>query len=375
MFKTQKMNFQKDLNTQNNLQLNNSNSNNFSSSNNKFIPLVQTSFPITEINKINGISTNDYQELIRPIPFPLFFSLNNTLWERNYLYNFNIGSNINNINLNRNIQNGNNIYGKKAQIINNDLYLPNFNIFENNKEDSNNKYIFPKIEQFNDNNNFIFKENDDSNFLSINDTFEEKSSNCNSKKLFIINRKKKRGRKCRHNSRIHDCNSLDNILRKIQIHYITFIISLTNDLINTFSPYNINLEFKNLDYHIKNRITYNWVKMLEKMKIKDILQQRISSKYKKYNIKKNKEIFLEVSNLFPFLNDYFNMTYLEVFNKFYIKSDKVINLEGKSIYLSENTKVYSDLLEKNKNIAEKIRIIVRYNFAKKENKHLFIIHK
>ena len=372
------MNFQNDLNMQNKLKLNNSN-NNFFVNNNNFIPFIQsTPFPFIETTNPEGKYTNNFQELIRPVPFPFFYFLNNNLFQRNYLSNFNNGLNLNNINIKRNIHNENNIF------------LPNFITYENKKEDSNkNKNInmLQKEEQYN--NNLILNENEDSNYsLTVKDDdlwayINNQSANIekpfNSKNVFLCNKKRKRGRPRRYlhkntNHKIHDCNSLDNILRKIQIHYLSYIISLTNDLIKSFSTSD-NLRFKNIDYQIKSYVNYRFVKSLKKMKIKDILQFKISNKYRIYEPEINKKIFQKVSKLFPFLNDFFNMTYLEVFNKFYIKFGKVINFEGKNIYLSENTKIFSDLLEKNKNIAVKIQKIVENIFAEKDKKNLFVIQK
>ena len=384
------MNFQNDLNMQNKLKLNNSN-NNFFVNNNNFIPFIQsTPFPFIETTNPEGKYTNNFQELIRPAPFPLFYSINNNLLQKNYLSNFNFGLNFNNINLNRSIKKENNLSFKgNIQFNGDEFFLPNIINYENNKEDLNkNKNILQKVEQFNENKNLILNEND-TNFsltinngmiIGLNNELEIIGKSFSSNKLFIINKKRKRGRYIfknieNKNRRIHDCHSSDNILRKIQIHYLNYIISFTNDLVKTFSNHNY-LQFKRLNYKIKSEINYESVKRLKEMKIRDILKLPISSKYFTYDIRYiNKRIFEKVSNLYPFLNDYFNMTYLEVFNKFYIKFDKVINFEGKEIYLSESTKTFSDLLEKNKNISMEIQKMVKFIFPEKYKKNLFIIQK
>ena len=382
------MKIQNNLNIQDKLKLNDSN-NNSPLNNNNFHPLVQTPFSFIKVKKPEGINTNNFQELIRPAPFPLFYSINNNLLQKNYLSNFNFCLNFNNINLNRSIKKENNLSFKgNIQFNSDEFFLPNIINYENNKEDLNkNKNILQKAEQFNENKNLILNEND-TNFsltinngmiIGLNNELEIIGKSFSSNKLFIINKKRKRGRYIfnnieNKNRRIHDCHSSDNILRKIQIYYLNYIISFTNDLVKTFSNHNY-LQFKKLNYQIKSKINNAFVKRLKEMKIRDILKLPISSKYCIYYIDINKRIFEKVSNLYPFLNDYFNMTYLEVFNKFYIKSEKVINFEGKNIYLSEKTKVFSDLLEKNKSIAGKIQILVENNFVKKKNKNLFIIQK
>ena len=115
-------------------------------------------------------------------------------------------------------------------------------------------------------------------------------------------------------------------------------------------------------------------------KIGDILQFEVSSKIRKFKNSINKEIFKKVCELSPFLNNFFNMSYLELFNKYYFKSKTIIFVEGKNVNISERTKFFSDLIDKNNEGAEKIQEIAIHNFIESENNNdnkqtIFIINK
>ncbi len=73
------------------------------------------------------------------------------------------------------------------------------------------------------------------------------------------------------------------------------------------------------------------------------------------------------------------MCYLDLFNQYYYKSNKVICFEGKNIILSKNTRVFSDLLAKNKKASEKIQEVAFRNFGEyfnNDNKQtIFIVKK
>ena len=63
----------------------------------------------------------------------------------------------------------------------------------------------------------------------------ERTNECLANKLFKTNKIKNRGRKCEtsNNGQIHDKYSWDNIITKIQAHYMSFLINLANDIIKT----------------------------------------------------------------------------------------------------------------------------------------------
>ena len=74
------------------------------------------------------------------------------------------------------------------------------------------------------------------------------------------------------------------------------------------------------------------------------------------------------------------MSYLELFNKYYFKSKTIIFVEGKNVNISERTKFFWDLIEKNNEGAQKIQEIAIHNFIESENNNdnkqtIFIINK
>ena len=63
---------------------------------------------------------------------------------------------------------------------------------------------------------------------------KQKYSASSNKKNFIVLGKKKRGREIKENKdklKYNDKNSSDNLLRKIQVHFISFIISFINEIL------------------------------------------------------------------------------------------------------------------------------------------------
>ena len=67
--------------------------------------------------------------------------------------------------------------------------------------------------------------NENNRIYLIND--EHKQKNENSQKFKILN--KKRGRKKQKiDNRRHNYDSVDNLLRKLKVHYLSFIVSLIN---------------------------------------------------------------------------------------------------------------------------------------------------
>ena len=292
-----------------------------------------------------------------------------------------------------NNKNGENIYNyltsfKKADNTNQNLY--------NNKSAFIQKISSTKIKTIHKNkkikylkNKIIINEPNDS--ISILPTKKTIFKSINISKFNdnnnIINdinlEKKRRGRKPKYQiskKKVHDKYDYDNILRKIQVHFLTFVVFFCNDLIETFLPNKKELKFKNLNYKLKKTVNHSYVENLKQKKIGEILQFEVSSKIRKFNNSINQEIYKKVCELSPLLNNFFNMSYLELFNKYYFKSKTFIFVEGKNVKISQRTKFFSDLLDKNNEGAEKIQEIAIHNFIESENNNenkqtIFIINK
>ena len=164
---------------------------------------------------------------------------------------------------------------------------------------------------------------------------------------------KRRGRKRkRENRKIHNKYDFDNLLTKIQVHFLKFVINLSNDALKTEFNKGTSHNFKQISYKEKRNVNYDYFMLLKKSKIKDILQINISEKYKNFGEDENKKTFNNVNdvNKHQWLNKFFNIDYIKLFSDYYLKSLKRIDFEGKIINFSEKTKSFNDLLAKNPTI-------------------------
>lgn len=193
--------------------------------------------------------------------------------------------------------------------------------------------------------------------------------------------KKKRGRKALkdvNSKRVHDAFDYDNILRKIQVHYLTFIISFINDLIDAFIPDYKELKFKNLSYDLKKTVNHSYVENLKNKTIGEILQFKVSPKNRNFEDTINQQIFKKIYALNPFLTKFFDMSYLDLFNNYYYKSNRNFCFEGIKVKTSQNTKFFVDLLQKNYMVVDKIKHIAIDNFNQNDENNkspIFVINK
>lgn len=190
------------------------------------------------------------------------------------------------------------------------------------------------------------------------------------------NENKKRGRKSiKIGKRQHSALDQDNVIRKIQVHFISFIIDFTNDIIKTVFPNNKNTLFKSINYEFKKTVNHSYIQNLFSKNIGEIVQLDASPKNKKYDKNINKIIYDKLSNIEIF-KKLFQLSYLEMFNKFYYQESKDIDVFGYKIKLSQRTKLFSDLLGKNKTSLEKIKeISEEYFLPKKDSNPIFVIKK
>jgi hypothetical protein len=176
----------------------------------------------------------------------------------------------------------------------------------------------------------------------------------------LLTKKRGRGNKNSLNStssendkKIHDKFSTDNLLRKIQIHYLSFIISFINDILKYL---NYNQRFLKLDYRFKKNVNKNFVESLRQKTIGEIICNDVSIKYRRQHKDANKKIYEEIKND-RILNNILSENYLKFFKKIYYKINRIINLKeyglDKDIVLSENVKSFKYLLEPYDSIEEK----------------------
>lgn len=173
--------------------------------------------------------------------------------------------------------------------------------------------------------------------------------------------KKQRGRprlketkKEKHSSSCHD-----NIISKIQIHFLNFIIYFINDCINVYFKNEKNRRlyfFKKFEHKFKCKVKNEHLENMKNSTIYDLLNKvNISKKYKSFsgsiNIKNLKEL-----NKITFFQKIFEMKFLDLFNIYYNEKQllRELTLFDRKITFSNRTKTFYDLLQKNKKIEKNI---------------------
>jgi len=204
------------------------------------------------------------------------------------------------------------------------------------------------------------------------------SSEANSMKLEKILYKKRGRKSIKIGKRQHSALDDDNIIRKIQVHFISFIIDITNDLIRSVYPNNKNIYFKSINYEFKKTVNHSYIQGLLSKNIGEIVRLEASPKNKKFDKNINSNIYEKLCNNEIFKN-YFQTSYLEMFNKYYYQEKKEIDVFGIKVNLSPRTKLFSDLLAKNISSEHEHKIIEiaeqYFVNSKKDSNPVFIIQK
>ena len=222
-----------------------------------------------------------------------------------------------------------------------------------NDNEQNEKYLFEPFQEI-----FINPTEEKINqallkIFSINNLAENNHASNRYFPSFIIEKQKKRGRQTKNMKKPqHLKTDSDNLQRKIQIHFFTFIVNLSNDAIKTVFGSKTSYNFKQIDYKCKILISHHDVNNLHKLAIKDILKMKISPKIKNYSEYINKDTLNIVCNLSTLLEDFFDIKYLDFFNDFYFNKEKEaykVIFEGLEIPFSKRTRNFYHLLKKNEN--------------------------
>ena len=179
---------------------------------------------------------------------------------------------------------------------------------------------------------------------------------------------KKRGRRStKEIAHVHSALDDDNILRKIQVHFLSFLVSFTNDYIKAIFEKNGKkkdiLHFKNFDYKLKKTINHDSIEKMKSLKIGMILQMAASPKNKTCDKDINKIIYEKLCEHYPELNQiYFNKLFKEFFIEYYYnkQTEGKITLNGVSFNLSNKTLGFNKLIQKNLENKDKFRKIASY---------------
>ena len=194
-------------------------------------------------------------------------------------------------------------------------------------------------------------------------------------KLFTTLNKKRRGRPKQKGKqeeinknedkdyiKIHDKYRSDNVLRKIQVHYLTFIVLFLNEILAFL---NFKQTFRKFSYKFKMNVKKEFVNSLKTKTIGDIICTQRSNKYK-CDLNHNKKIYEETRGN-KILKNLYSENYMTLFRKIYFKSEKIINLReyglNTKIILSDDVRMFKDLI-KNKDNVYKVNInnSAKHNF-------------
>ena len=204
----------------------------------------------------------------------------------------------------------------------------------------------------------------DTNFLFKINSFKENNKNLiylSKKPLFMNKIIHYPGpkRKNQNNTKRHGKTAFDNITTKVQVHYITFIINLTNDVIISIFGKNSKkngLYFIDIDYNIKKNTTFENMEKFKTQSVKDILLISSSKKFRTKEEDYNKKIYNKLVNTSEVLDELFNMNYKSLFRIYHNNAEpiKKIIIKQKEIELSDKTKSFYTLIEKNNEEMKKL---------------------
>lgn len=199
---------------------------------------------------------------------------------------------------------------------------------------------------------FIDKSEEKKNKPLLKFVIEKEKSSKN--RFELIQKKRKRGRPKAINindlkkyNKIHDKNKTDNLLRKIQVHYFSFIVSFLNNILKIL---NYKRKFLKLNYEYKSNINKNFIHSLKEKTLGQIICNKISNKYKYKEEDSNILLYNKIKRN-TIMKKVLEINYLKLFEIYY-ESKKRINLKeygiDRDIVLTDKIKMYNDLLQNKK---------------------------
>lgn len=209
-----------------------------------------------------------------------------------------------------------------------------------------------------------------------NPNFEKKETDFYKIISFKTVLRRKRGRKGKEesskkkNKKCHNSDDFDNIQRKIQVHFIKFLVNLANDAIKSIFGKETKISFKDIKYELKKNISYKYFKKLKSSNYGDIIQKTISPKNKNFDKDANEKVFLTICDNSEILKNLFAQNYLYIFQKYYYglkKEEKEIYFNCIKIILSSKTKGFYDIVRKNENNQKKFNEVVNNVYFSEKN--------
>jgi len=163
--------------------------------------------------------------------------------------------------------------------------------------------------------------------------------------------RRKRGRKAQKNKeRIHDNYSSDNLLTKIQVHYLNFIINYLNAVLSQLDYKDTEI-FIPLDNEFKKKINKAQFLALRTKKISDLLlHEKISPKFSTRHPDSNKILYNKIKDN-EIIRKICDTNFFDFFKNIYYKSNYCINLEnygyGLILLSKKEVPMFDELLKKN----------------------------
>ena len=189
------------------------------------------------------------------------------------------------------------------------------------------------------------------------------------KKMFktFVSQKKKRPKKNPDEIK-HNWDAPDNIKDRIQINFHNFLIDMANDVSNIAFNNNIYKNyFLKLDYNDNIKTLSN--NQIKEKKYSEIFNLKISKKNsankgKLLNNYINENTYENIIKKSSLLNEFFDKSYLDLFENYYYKDRREFDFKGKHFILSKNTKTFYNLLEKrnNRSVEYKFQNVIKNKY-------------
>ena len=161
-------------------------------------------------------------------------------------------------------------------------------------------------------------------------------------KFNIINGLRGRKRKDyndKNRRKVHGKSEKDNILRKVNVKFFSFIIDLANEIVDALK---YKEKFFPLAYTFKQNISKKKLNYLKGLTLGEILCSDISGKFKKLPSNKNKIFYQQVIKN-ENIRKFFSKNFMSVFNIF-IKNQRNIKIGNIELNISPKVKMFDDFL-------------------------------
>ena len=228
------------------------------------------------------------------------------------------------------------------------LSKDNFYINNTNMENISNNLLINRIDSLEKD---LSDENEDNLYFCIfkdkkNDTLPSTDSHQKNSNESLLSKKKINDKIKLKHKRDHSKFEKDNIMRKLNIHFISFIVKFVNFNIKQLISKNHPL-FANLCYNFKKKINNSTFNEMKNQTIGELLKNEGSSKNKRniiYNKNENEKVFNSVYN--TILKDLLDINFIDFFRYIYSKSSNEKFLElCKNYKIPKNILFFDDFLK------------------------------